>query len=136
MKLLRHFLLCVAIGTQFAASPALAVTEDDFLLKDGSALLAVCGEFVATMDRGERNISDKELTSMVACTSYTRGFSHGVAVMSKEPEQGNGYCVDPSVSGGQIARVVVKYLRENPQILHFHPGVLVDRALREGFPCK
>lgn len=135
MKLLRHSLLCMAIGIQFAASPALAVTEDDFLLKDGNALLAVCGAAVASLDHGGR-FSEKELTSLVVCTSYTRGFSHGVAVMSKEPKQGNGYCIDPSISGSQIARVVVKNLRENPQTLHFHPAVLLDRALREGFPCK
>lgn len=112
-----------------------AATEDDVTLRDGNALLAVCGSFVSSADRGGR-LSDKELVMLTACTSYVRGFTHGVALLSKEPQQGWGYCIDPSVPSVQVARVLVKYLRDNPQTLHFHPAVLVGRALREGFPCK
>ncbi|MNO49574.1 hypothetical protein D3C76_399290 [compost metagenome] len=40
------------------------------------------------------------------------------------------------ISNGQTARVVVKYLKENPEQLHQDEGILTLLALRHAFPCK
>lgn len=121
--------------TIFASSICYAATESDVSLVDGSALLAVCGDFVNGADRIGR-LSERDIVMMTACTSYIRGFTHGIALLSKEPNQGWGYCLEDSISNLQVARVLVKYLRDNSQTLHFHPSVLIGRALRAGFPCK
>ena len=113
---------------------AAAADESDYAFRDGNALLAVCGDFVTAMDRGGR-LTERDILSTTACTAYLRGFSHGVALLSSEPAQGYGYCVEDTVPSRQIARVVVRYLKENPQVLHQHPAVLVAKALRQGFPC-
>ena len=132
--LLRSFLAAAVIAGP--SSSALSATEQALALSDGNALLEVCGLFVRSADSGNARPSDKDLVMVVACTSYLRGFSHGVALLSNEPDQGWGYCIDPTVPALQIARVLVAHLRNNPQTLHLHPAVLVGRALRNGFPCK
>ncbi|MDO8769385.1 MAG: Rap1a/Tai family immunity protein [Burkholderiaceae bacterium] len=118
-----------------AGMSCLAAVEDDIQIRDGNALLSVCGNFVNALDRGTR-LSEKDVVTLAACTSYLRGFTHGVALLSREPQQGAGYCIDESIPSAQVARVLVKYLRENPKNLHLHPAVLTVQALREGFPCK
>lgn len=123
-------LVCMTVVT--TAAPA---SDSDYILSDGNALLAVCGEMLNAIDRGS-NMTTKGAISTSACTSYLRGFSHGVALLSNEPMQGWGYCIEPTIPSTQIARVTVKYLNDNPETLHIHPAVLVGRALQRGFPCK
>jgi hypothetical protein len=136
MKVNQNLLVVlIAMVSIFSSSEARAAPEDDFLLQDGNALLAVCGGSVAASDRGER-LSEMDIVATASCSSYLRGFKHGVALLSTEPEQGWGYCIDATVQVSQVARVLVKHLRDNPQVLHFHAAVLVGRALRQGFPCK
>jgi hypothetical protein len=45
-------------------------------------------------------------------------------------------CSPPSATAGQIAEVVIKYLRAHPEKLHLGGEVLISQALREAFPCK
>ena len=39
------------------------------------------------------------------------------------------------VTAGQVQKVVVKYLNENPEELHLAAGSLVAAALSKAFPC-
>jgi hypothetical protein len=45
-------------------------------------------------------------------------------------------CMPNSVSYVQAARIVVKWLKENPKYLDGPPGVLVILALRDSYPCS
>ena len=135
MKTISIFEIFVGLALFAAHAASLASDESDYNFKDGNALLSVCGEFVAAFDKNAR-LSERELASHLACSSYLRGFSHGVALVSKEPEQGYGYCLDERLSVIQIARVVVKSLKESPSVLHYHPAPLVAQALRKAFPCQ
>jgi hypothetical protein len=45
-------------------------------------------------------------------------------------------CVPEEVTVGQEISIVVKYLREHPEKLHYPGSVLVNIALNEAFPCK
>ncbi|MCG9697451.1 Rap1a/Tai family immunity protein [Shewanella sp. Isolate11] len=44
-------------------------------------------------------------------------------------------CIPNNVSDDQLARIVVKHLKDNPRILHESRTFIVARALREAFPC-
>ncbi|MFP6801731.1 MAG: Rap1a/Tai family immunity protein, partial [Pseudomonadales bacterium] len=46
------------------------------------------------------------------------------------PEGENG------VTAGQLRKIVVKYLNENPEELHLTAGSLVSNALNEAFPVS
>ena len=45
-------------------------------------------------------------------------------------------CIPSTASTGQHIRVVVKYLNEHPAELHLPEFTLVERALREAYPCQ
>lgn len=126
----------IAFISMFFAFPICnAATDSDVHLANGNALLAVCGDYINSVDRGG-TLSEKDVVMAATCTSYIRGFSHGVSLISTERKESKGYCINESVSALQIARVLVEYLRDNPQILHFHAAILTGRALRTGFPCR
>ncbi|MCI4440424.1 Rap1a/Tai family immunity protein [Tibeticola sp.] len=71
------------------------------------------------------------------CTGYLQGLQQMhhivVGVRNVQPL----YC-EPTQSGNydQLERVVVKWLKNNPEHLHRDARVLVTRALMEAFPCR
>ena len=130
----RHIgFVCIAIFC--CAASGQSTMQNVITLEDGNALLAVCSDFVSSVDRGGKT-TDRDIISAAACTSYLRGFNHGVAILSNEPEGGSRYCIQESVPSIQVARVLIKYLRETPSTLHLHPALLTVRAMRQGFPCS
>lgn len=71
------------------------------------------------------------------CTGYLQGFQqmhHVVIGFDKSPPL---YC-EPTATGSydQLERVVIKWLKDNPEQLHRDARVLVTRALIEAFPCR
>lgn len=44
-------------------------------------------------------------------------------------------CLPVGITGGQMRKVVTKYLNENPANLHHGAAILVYEALSEAFPC-
>jgi hypothetical protein len=75
-------------------------------------------------------------TREMECLTYLQGFdaAHDVAIM------GGGatplYCQPKGVTLGQMQKVVIRYLDQHPDQLHFAFAFLVVRALRESFPCS
>lgn len=45
-------------------------------------------------------------------------------------------CLPDKAPVAQLARVVVKWLRDHPERLHEGSGILVLEALKDSFPCK
>ena len=71
------------------------------------------------------------------CTGYLQGLQqmhHVVIGFHKSPPL---YC-EPTATGSydQLERVVIKWLKSNPEQLHRDARVLVTRALIEAFPCR
>lgn len=52
----------------------------------------------------------------------------------KELRQDAGFCEYGSQTIEQYARIIVKYLKDHPDGLHFHASTQVDQALSEAFP--
>jgi hypothetical protein len=71
------------------------------------------------------------------CIGYLQGLQqmHQVVVGVRNVQP--LYC-EPTQSGtyDQLKRVVVKWLKNNPEHLHRDARVLVTRALMEAFPCR
>lgn len=71
------------------------------------------------------------------CTGYLQGLQqmqHVVIGLRNVPPL---YC-EPTESGNydQLQRVVIKWLKNNPDQLHRDARVLVTKALMEAFPCR
>jgi len=47
-----------------------------------------------------------------------------------------GFCEAGDVSNGQMVRILVKYLNDNPEKLHLYPGALAIEAFSNAFPCR
>ena len=76
----------------------------------------------------------------VASTNFCQGYLQGIQQMHHVVIGLRGtpplYC-EPTAAGNydQLQRVVVKWLKNNPEQLHRDARVLVTRALIEAFPC-
>jgi hypothetical protein len=67
------------------------------------------------------------------CTGYILGVVSGMIYLDFK----NQFCIpSKNVTNEQITKVVIKYLKENPQRLHEIYTSLIFTAISEAFPCK
>jgi len=83
--------------------------------------------------------SQENLMYFGKCTGYIRGVADGyyLAYMAAGnlPAE-RRLCVPTSVTNGQLMRVVVKYLEDNPSQLEVNASFSTVLALRKSFPCS
>jgi hypothetical protein len=114
------------------------VAQDDWKA-DGSSLLTKCSLAVRILD-GEK-LSSTDAVEGGFCTGYISG-SHDTDYMVQMLEEHEKItlmkhsCPPSNASTGQVVRIVVKYLRDNPERLRMPASVLVTDAVRSSFPCK
>jgi len=101
---------------------------------DGNTLLPQCEDAV--------RIANDNTLGLDADASYCLGFITGIMTMTDEVQTANPKYAklpcypDGTMTAGQAARVVTKYLNSHPEKLHRDAHILVIEALREAFPCK
>jgi hypothetical protein len=96
---------------------------------DGNELLDSCTDALRHVDNGYRSTSAKEAHNYMWCVGYMRGWVDGY-------QEGATLCVPQKITALQLVRIVVKYLRDHPQRLHYNRGVLILSAVQEAFPCS
>jgi len=97
----------------------------------GNQLLAHCREYKSIA-------ADHEGSSFEA--GHCGGFLHGVADSYQSLHRLDAsspplYCMPAGVSGGQLVRIVFKFLEANPEKLNAVASDLVLLAYVEAFPC-
>ena len=85
--------------------------------------------------------SADERMDAVYCAGYVDGVTDAQTMWRNvDRERGLAlkfsFCLPESAETGQVVRVVVKWLKDNPAELHGRADSLIARALAEGFPCK
>jgi len=114
------------------------VAQDDWK-GDGSSLLTKCSLAVRVFD-GEK-LSSEDVAKGAFCVGYISG-NHDTDFMVQMLEEHQKItlmkhaCPPSNASTEQAVRVVVKYLRDNPERLHMPASILVTDAIRSSFPCK
>jgi len=96
-------------------------------------LLALCSTPCFAID----GIDGNELQK--ACESESNaddGFCVGYIIGAADAFLSVGFICSKGIQYGQIRKVVLKYLRNNPERLHYSANSLVGVALAEAFPCK
>ena len=80
---------------------------------------------------------------MESCNGLERssalGFCVGYVVAVADVEMAKmkkDFCIPPAVTQGQLAKVAVKWLEENPDKLHFSANSLVSAAFANSFKCN
>ncbi len=135
------------IATCIIFNTTLAFGSDHVVnINTGNDLINACK--VITYDVTREN----DLANLAICIGYINGFIDGnvfgQALMGRKiygkesPEIRKQYlkykwlCIPQNVTSGQKARVVVKYLENNPGKLHLPAPIGVYSALLKNFPCK
>lgn len=127
---MRYSLHVLFLGSIFslAAIPALAELS-------GNDLLAMCIE------------------NDFACNAYVRGYTLGLqrgvirgllhddpvagaASLDDQADSASGVCAPGGVTTGQITDVVIKFLKDNPEVRHEGIDILTFRAISQAFPCS
>ena len=101
-------------------------------MADGNSLLAQCQQFIKASDR-EKGY-DQGLAGM--CAGFVEGVLSTTAFFSESLENDAKLCIPKNATNGQLARVVVKYLNDNPSKLNQGKTGLVWLAMRDAYPCK
>ena len=91
---------------------------------DGNSLLPTCKAAIDSADNPTWRNSHEAFNA-----GYCIGLVKGVSFSSPH------VCPAKGVKFLQEARVVVKYLEDNPQILNLDETVLTETALSKAFPC-
>jgi hypothetical protein len=116
------------------------VAQDDWK-GDGNSLLRKCSLAVRIFDGDGEKLSSTDAVDGSFCTGYILG-SHDTDYAVQMIEEHDKItvmkhaCVPSDASTAKVVRVVVKYLRDNPERLHMPASILVIDAVRSSFPCK
>ena len=71
--------------------------------------------------------------------AFGSGYCLGIITAVGEllpPADASVICVPSGVNNKQMARIVVKYLEQNPEQLHKNATTLTIMATKKAFPCK
>jgi hypothetical protein len=107
---------------------------------DGNTLLKHCKTYIAYSD-GVFNSQDGLEWGM--CYGTIRAYKESLTLVSNYRSKGevtmhmlNNCSFDKKYSELQLARVLVKYLEDNPKLLHYWNIGLIDEAMAQSFPCE
>ncbi len=112
--------------------------------KDGSALLGYCEKLVRAIDEPTLRPSDSDLMQTGWCAGYVQAIVEHYQLLEGLMTQGAfdgttgplGTCVPSKVQTGQVARVIVKWLRDHPERLHEDITAVSVIILHDAFPCQ
>jgi Rap1a immunity proteins len=68
------------------------------------------------------------------CQGWMTGLSTG---LSLRPwlDQNLPACLPPGLTGDQVRLIVIKFLKEHPEQLHYPASLIAGNALHSAFPC-
>ena len=100
----------------------------------GNKLLSQCNAAIDFMDNQP---ADPDFLALGYCLGMMQGVTNTNAMYEVQLGKDALFCAPKSgLSNGQAARIVVKYLKDNPEELHRHSTVLVLSAFVEAYPCE
>ena len=120
----------IVIGLALIASlPAMADTD-----YTGNEMLQPC----ATFDEARTHNVPKPPAGDAFLVGTCMGMVSGIRFLVGAATYSNQYavCVPPGVNNGQSVSVVVRYMRNHPELLHKPFKHIVLAAFFEAWPCK
>jgi hypothetical protein len=126
--------VALAVLVVLCALPAVAGDEGP---NTGRVILEVCQTAVAVMDNPRGIYSADEAMNAGQCIGNINGFFdfYHVGLTAGWIAGTARFCTPNGATNEQYLRIVVKYLKANPEKLHQNGTWLIYQALREAFPC-
>ena len=116
---------------------ASAQTPKEYPYESGNAFLRLC----SVIEQVQRTNGENQ--TGVGCVSYIAGFVDGVetgnlttTVQMKPTTVPQPFCRPEGVENGQLVKIVLKYIRENPEDAHHSTGLVAMWAFQKAFPCS
>jgi hypothetical protein len=122
--------LCAAL--YLLTAPVWASTAN----MDGNDILRTCQ---LGIDSKASEMTTAELMHYMHCLGYIDGVVDMLALGTTFPPDTHiGQICTPEhgMQSQQIVRIVLKYLKENPEKLHERGDLLIAWAMQHAFPCK
>lgn len=115
-------------GMTVAVPLALLVAVGSAMAADGNDLIKWCRDVSSDNAAAKSSFGSGYCVGTIS-TVYAMGnyISTGVSL---------GLCAPPEMTSEQMARIVVRYLQENPGVLRLDAATLTFSAMRAAYPCK
>lgn len=121
---MKYLKLTIIIGLLAQSIAPLAASA-----ADGNKLLSACIEF----EKGMNGADEFDATK----GAYCFGFAKGVFSAQKMLAEGKlKICPPNNVTASQSARILLKFLKDNPSYLHLEENTLAVSAFALSFGCK
>lgn len=126
------FFLCIISISFVNPSPAIAQN-------DGNNLIVSCNEAIKVIDK---NFTEGDGVAAVECLSLIQGVRATSTIYSSVlndvglKDNYSRICIPQNIPLGQLARVAVKYLNENPENLHIEGPALIWLGLLDAYACN
>jgi hypothetical protein len=98
---------------------------------DGNELLAGCQVFITTLENGRTPSPSDAFTA-----GHCAGLVQGVSQVGQELPADMRSCSPDGMPVSQGARVLIKWLKANPEILNRDETALTVAAFNQTYPCK
>ncbi len=106
---------------------------------DGQWLLDTCNPAVKYLDKN-LDLQGEDAAYPGICAGYLLGIddinSYSFTSMKFTHDASPRYCPPKNSNFSQIARIIVKYLKNNPEKLHLPAVTLALTALHDAWPCE
>jgi hypothetical protein len=153
MRTVAFVFVTVALSVAFTA----AYAQEAQFPKDGNGLLDYCNHVVNLLDAQATQKTQDDTMKIGWCLGYIDASEErisnwrvGTAIETLVTQKAGkpapsrlwadedfaGICLPDGVSLGQVARVLVQWLRQHPERLHEAKSLLVMAALKDAFPCQ
>lgn len=82
--------------------------------------------------------SQQYYTVNIACMSWTSGFHNAAfaADIYHQQTQKPVFCSGDGATTGQVVHIILKYIKDHPELEHLSAGQLAYSAMTEAFGCK
>lgn len=101
---------------------------------DGNELLQKCNKAVQIRDNPPQN---PDFVSIAFCFGMMQGITNLNSVYQAILSEEALFCgPEDGINNIQATRIVVKYLKDNPQALHLPEVVLATAAFIDAYPCE
>lgn len=124
------------VSVLFAISLSVHAQTSELPDESGNAFLRAC----SAIEKAEH--TDLESLHVVSCLSYVKGFMDGVfweaefVKANTKQEMRKPFCRPAGVENAQLVKVLLKYIRDNPEEAHQPTAVLIISALAKAYPCS
>jgi len=102
---------------------------------DGNDLLRGC-KYIVRQDNGEE-LNGYEMVQTTFWLGYISGYTDSKIIQEVFCGKIGPYCLpSKGLENQQIARIIIKYLENNPEKLHTSARLLIGGTLCKYFPCE